>query len=53
MVGGTRERFRPWSWRARRKQLLHLTRPDKSLVSETVERLVPLVPAECIYIDTS
>lgn len=53
MAGGAGERFWPLSRQARPKQLLHLTDPDKSMLAEAVDRLVPLVPRERIFIITS
>lgn len=53
MAGGVGERFWPLSRQARPKQLLHLTDPDKSMLAEAVDRLLPLVPVERIYIITS
>lgn len=53
MAGGAGERFWPLSRQSRPKQLLHLTRPDKSMLAEAVERLTPLMPVEHIFIITS
>ncbi len=52
MAGGTGERFWPLSRRNRPKQLLHLTRPDKSMLAEAVERLVDLVGEEQTHVIT-
>lgn len=53
MAGGSGERFWPMSRAARPKQLLNLTDPDRSMLAEAVERLVPLIPRERIYVVTS
>lgn len=52
MAGGSGERFWPLSRRARPKQLLNLTTPDRSLLAEAVERLTPLIPIENILVVT-
>lgn len=52
MAGGSGERFWPLSRQHRPKQLLKLTGPDKSLLSEAVERVEPLFGRENVYIAT-
>lgn len=52
MAGGSGERFWPLSRRNRPKQLLNLTRPDKSLLQEAVARVAPVVGNENVYIAT-
>lgn len=52
MAGGSGERFWPLSRKARPKQLLNLTAPDESLLQEAVGRLLPLAPAENIFVVT-
>ncbi len=52
MAGGSGERFWPVSRRARPKQLLALTRPDKSMLAEAVDRMTPAVGADKVYIIT-
>jgi mannose-1-phosphate guanylyltransferase len=52
MAGGAGERFWPVSRLSRPKQLLRLGRPDRSLLEEAVERAVPLVGKESIFIST-
>ncbi|MBS1538771.1 MAG: mannose-1-phosphate guanylyltransferase [Bacteroidetes bacterium] len=52
MAGGSGERFWPLSRRNRPKQLLALT-SDKLMIVEAIERIVPLIPIEHIYIFTS
>ncbi len=53
MAGGAGERFWPLSRGSHPKQLLNLAAPDKSLLGEAVERLLPMfAPAE-IFIATS
>lgn len=53
MAGGSGERFWPLSRAARPKQLLHLCDPDRSMLAEAVDRLLPLIPRERIYVITS
>jgi len=53
MAGGSGERFWPVSRRNHPKQLLRLTRPDRTMLGEAVERLSPLIPAERIIIATA
>lgn len=52
MAGGAGERFWPLSRRHRPKQLLRLTSPKRTLLQEAVDRLLPLLPAEDIYVVT-
>lgn len=52
MAGGAGERFWPLSRRSRPKQLLKLTNPDQSLLSETVDRLTPIIEPERIFVAT-
>lgn len=52
MAGGRGERFWPWSRENRPKQLLPLFQ-DKSMIELTVQRLLPLVPHERIWIVTN
>lgn len=53
MAGGSGERFWPLSREHRPKQLLHLSRPDQTLLEEAVHRIAPLVGQEQVYIATS
>jgi mannose-1-phosphate guanylyltransferase len=53
MAGGSGERFWPLSRRLFPKQLLRLTRPDQSLLEETVERIAPVIPARDIFVATT
>jgi mannose-1-phosphate guanylyltransferase len=53
MAGGAGERFWPVSRRDRPKQLLRLTRADKTLLQESVDRLAPLIPPERILVATA
>jgi mannose-1-phosphate guanylyltransferase len=53
MAGGSGTRFWPLSRRARPKQLLALAGTDRSLLSETVRRIAPLVPPERVIIVTA
>ncbi|PKM51018.1 MAG: mannose-1-phosphate guanyltransferase [Firmicutes bacterium HGW-Firmicutes-7] len=52
MAGGSGERFWPLSTPEKPKQLLKLF-SDKSMIRETVERILPLIPAERIFIGTN
>ncbi len=52
MAGGSGERFWPVSREQHPKQLLCLTDSGKTLLQEAVDRLLPLVPREHIYIQT-
>lgn len=52
LAGGSGTRFWPASRRLRPKQLLALD-AERSLLQETVDRLLPLVPAERIWISTT
>ena len=52
MAGGAGERFWPLSRRARPKQLLPLTHPDKSMLGVAVQNVAPAIPPERIYIIT-
>ena len=53
MAGGAGERFWPLSRQSRPKQLLHLTDPNRSMLAEAVDRLIPITPRERIYVITS
>ncbi len=53
MAGGSGERFWPLSREQRPKQLLKLTGSDENLLQEAVSRVLPLVPAENVFLATS
>ncbi len=53
MAGGSGERFWPVSRRLNPKQLLRLTSPTDTMLHEAVNRLLPLIPAADIYVQTS
>lgn len=53
MAGGSGERFWPLSTRERPKQLLRLIDSERSLIRMTVERVLPMVSAERIFIATN
>ncbi|MBI5153912.1 mannose-1-phosphate guanylyltransferase [Candidatus Poribacteria bacterium] len=53
MAGGSGERFWPLSRAARPKQLLHLASETETLLQEAVSRIVPLIPAERVFVATS
>lgn len=53
MAGGSGERFWPLSTKKRPKQLLKLIDPERSMIRMTVERILPLVPAERIFVGTN
>lgn len=52
MAGGSGERFWPISRRLHPKQLLNLSDPRRSLLQEAVDRLLPLIPAERVFVVT-
>ena len=52
MAGGAGERFWPLSRVNVPKQLLALTHPTKSLLQEAAERLMPLIPADRLFVIT-
>ncbi len=52
MAGGSGERFWPLSTPEKPKQLLSLF-SDKSMIRETVDRILPMIPAERIFIGTN
>lgn len=52
MAGGSGERFWPLSTKERPKQLLKLI-SDKTMIRETVDRILPIIPAEQIFIGTN
>ncbi len=52
MAGGAGERFWPLSRKSRPKQLLKLTNPDESLLSEAVARLTSQIDPENVYVAT-
>jgi len=52
MAGGSGERFWPLSTPDRPKQLLKLF-SEKSMIRETVDRILPIIPAEHIFIGTN
>jgi mannose-1-phosphate guanylyltransferase len=53
MAGGSGERFWPVSRRLNPKQLLRLTSPTDTMLHEAVNRLLPLIPASDIFVQTS
>ena len=53
MAGGSGERFWPLSTKERPKQLLKLIDPERSMIRMTVDRILPLIPAEKIFIGTN
>lgn len=53
MAGGRGERFWPKSRKSLPKQFLSLTDDGKTMIQLTVERILPLVDAEDIYIATN
>jgi len=52
MAGGTGERFWPLSRKKNPKQLLELTSSGKVMIAEAIDRVLPLIDAENIYIIT-
>ena len=53
MAGGRGERFWPRSRKSIPKQFLALTNSEKTMIQSTVERILPLVKIEDIYIATN
>ncbi|MBP6365420.1 MAG: mannose-1-phosphate guanylyltransferase, partial [Bacteroidales bacterium] len=53
MAGGSGERFWPLSTKERPKQLLKLVDQERSLIRMTVDRILPLVSAERVFIATN
>ena len=53
MAGGRGERFWPKSRKDRPKQFLSLTDDGKTMIQLTVERILPIVDIEDIYIATN
>lgn len=53
MAGGSGERFWPLSTATRPKQLLKLTRPDATMLEEAVERILPLVAPNGVFVATT
>lgn len=53
MAGGSGERFYPSSRLRKPKQLLRLVDDNKTMIEEAVDRIVPLIPVEHIFIITS
>ncbi len=53
MAGGRGERFWPRSRKSIPKQFLSLTNSDKTMIQSTVERILPLVKIEDIFIATN
>ncbi|MDY3745999.1 MAG: sugar phosphate nucleotidyltransferase, partial [Lachnospiraceae bacterium] len=53
MAGGRGERFWPRSRKSLPKQFLSLTNDGKTMIQLTVERILPLVDMEDIYIATN
>ena len=52
MAGGSGERFRPLSTPQKPKQLLKIFL-DKTMIRETVDRVLPIIPKENIFIATN
>ena len=52
MAGGSGQRFWPLSTPEKPKQLLKIY-SDKSMIRETVDRILPIIPAERIFIGTN
>lgn len=53
MAGGSGERFWPVSREKKPKQLLKLTHSDLNLLEEAIERLLPIVPTERLFVCTN
>lgn len=52
MAGGAGERFWPLSRQDRPKQLLNLANDTRTMLQEAVDRIVPLIPVEHVYVIT-
>lgn len=52
MAGGSGERFWPLSRKLKPKQLLELTSTGKVMIEEAIDRILPMIDAENIYIVT-
>lgn len=52
MAGGSGERFWPLSTKEKPKQLLNLV-SEKTMIRETVDRILPIIPSENIFIGTN
>lgn len=52
MAGGVGERFWPLSRQDHPKQLLRLASENETMLAEAVKRLIPLIPAEQIFVAT-
>jgi mannose-1-phosphate guanylyltransferase len=52
MAGGNGERFWPLSTRVKPKQLLRLI-SENSMIRDTVNRILPIIPAERIFVGTN
>ncbi|MGL5964209.1 MAG: sugar phosphate nucleotidyltransferase, partial [Fusobacteriaceae bacterium] len=52
MAGGSGERFWPLSTPEKPKQLLNIF-SDKTMIRETVDRILPIIPKENIFIATN
>jgi mannose-1-phosphate guanylyltransferase len=53
MAGGSGERFWPLSRRTKPKQLLNLVSADKTMLEEALERVMPMIALEHVFIITS
>lgn len=53
MAGGSGERFWPVSRQQNPKQLLRFTHPHQTLLDEAIDRLLPLMPPERMFIATN
>lgn len=52
MAGGSGERFWPLSKQTNPKQLLKLIDPDKTMLEESIDRILGIIPSENIFIIT-
>ncbi len=53
MAGGTGKRFWPLSTKDKPKQLLKLIDPERSMIKMTVDRIIPMIPLERIFVGTN
>lgn len=52
MAGGSGERFWPLSKQTKPKQLLNLINEDKTMLEDSIDRILDIIPAENIFIIT-
>ena len=53
MAGGSGERFWPLSRKTRPKQLLRIASATQTLIEQAIDRILPLIPADQVFIATT